>query len=145
MIVRVLRGQPELGVVLAGPTGSRLIDPEGVRLVVTPPPPPPAGGGVSRIVRRGWWPYPPLHGGRDEYPPDPGLEPAIVYPCFGADDDGRLIFRLDRLFFDRPCGRYIGRVEIDGRAVAEIDIDYLPRRWVLESVEPGPPPGSVRP
>lgn len=145
MIVKVLRGQPEIRVVLAvpGTVDERRLDPERARLIITAPRPP-SHGGVSRIIRRGWWPFPPMSGQPDVYPPDPDLWPALVYPCFEVDDDGALVFRLDDLFFDRPCGRYIGRLEVDGRAVKDFDIDYHPRRWAVSMVEAGPPQRSAR-
>ena len=143
MIVRVLRGQPELRTVIeaSGETAPRRLDPEKIRLVITAPPPP-KDARISRIVRRGDWGYPPMREDPDFYPDDPDLLPAIVYPAFEATPEGEIAFRLDRLLFDRPCGRHLGRIEIDGRHVATLDIDCHPRRWILGSASAGPAIGD---
>ena len=141
MLVRIRRGQPEVKVTLvaAGREGRRPGSAEGFRLVVTPPPPP-ASGEVSRIIRKGWWAWPPVTPPEvDVYPDDSGTRrPALVYPAMGLDEEGSLVFRLDKLLWDAPCGRYVGRVEAGESVAATLDLELEPTRWTLDSVEVGP-------
>ena len=139
MIIKVLRNQPELRITLVDPgdAGVRPDSPEGIRLIISSPPPP-RDGRLSKIVRRGWWGWPPLEPPKaDVYPEDPADLPDLVYPAFGFDDEGAVVFRPDRLLWERPCGRYLGRVVGDGWK-AEMDIDLYPIRWMIEKVEVGP-------
>jgi hypothetical protein len=135
MVIRVLRGQPELKIALVEPGGRTPASVDDVRLILTAPPPP-VGERVSRIVRKGDWGWPP--GAPDDYPPEPDRMPSIVYPAFGLDDEGAVVFRLDSLLWERPCGRYVGRVEVGHRLSATIDVDLHPIRWTLDSVETRP-------
>ena len=140
MIIKVLRGQPELNVTLVEPglEGRRPKSVEDVRLVITAPPPPKEGS-VSKIIRKGSWGYPPVEPPDvDVYPDDPDLLPALVYPAMGLDEEGAVVFRLDRLLWERPCGRYVGRIEAGSGLSATIDLDLNPVKWIIDRVEVGP-------
>jgi hypothetical protein len=133
MIVRIYQGQTELRVNLVEPGkyGRKLASKEGVRLVVVPAERPPHVN-VSKIIRTGRWGWP-LPAG--EYPSDPTALPALVYPCFDVAPEGELIFRLDKQMFERPCGRYIGKVWVGHHEAARLDLDLVPMNFKLRSVE----------
>ena len=140
MIIKIFRGQPELKVTLVKPgrEGKRPESAEGIRLVISAPKTS-RRVDLSKIVRHGDWGYPPLEPPDcDVYPEDPTDYPALVYPAAGLDEEGAVVFRLDGFMWRRPCGRYHGRVEMDGGFAAEMEIDLHPVGWVLDGVEVGP-------
>jgi hypothetical protein len=102
-----------------------------VRLVITAPAVPP-GHSLSPIIRTGNWGYPlPIR----PYPPEPDNAPAVIYPAFTLTDEGAVVFRLDRLLWSRPAGRYIGTVSYWDRLLFTLDIDLEPMTWVPVKVE----------
>jgi hypothetical protein len=133
VVITLLRNQPELRMTLIGPKRPL----SEIRLIITTPPYPPDGQ-LSLIIRKGWWGYPEPGEGRLVYPEDPAGWPALVYPAFEFDDEGAVVFRLDRRLWARPCGRYTGRVVAGGDLAAAVDIDLQPVRWTGLAVEVGP-------
>ena len=137
MVIKIKRDQPELKFTLVEPgrEGRGPASVKNIRLVVTVPPPPPDAQ-LSRIIRKGACGYPPVEPPEvDVYPEDRTALPALVYPAMGFDKDGAVIFRLDKLMWSRPCGRYLGRIEVGDDWAATFDLDLHPIRWTLEGVE----------
>jgi hypothetical protein len=132
MIIPIDQGQSELKVALTRPgTGDQLVSKELIRLVIKPPPKE-RFAQLSPIVRKGDWGYPlPL----EDYPPNRDAWPLLIYPAFDIDDDGAIIFRLDRRFWQRPCGRYIGDVMVGDYKAVSFELDLNPHRYLITSVE----------
>ena len=137
MIIPLYPHQPELRLRLSqpGPGGRRLADAAGVRLVIRDPE---TSGDYpwSPIYFSGPWPgHDPAVEGRERPGGNRG-HPALVYPGFDLTDEGDLVFRLDKLLWRRPPGRYRGTVEsVEGCVLAELDLDLWGSGVELERVE----------
>lgn len=137
-IVKIRQGQPELRISLvsSGCDGVQLVAVEDIRLVITSPVCE-CGNLVSPIINigcrlPGCYPYP-SWGFRPRC--SPHEEGVIVYPAWERSDDGEVVFRFDRLLWDRPSGRYVGRIEFrNGRLITELDIDLSSERFFIDKI-----------
>lgn len=135
-VINIRQGQPYISVRIAapGPTGGQLIDWERVRLVIIPPPEPRCELPLSPQYFTGFWPGHDLNRWHRHFIP-PEEHPVVVYPAFGLDDDGAILFRFDSKI-EQLHGRYLGRIEtLDGHPLVDLDLDIGLYKWVADDVK----------
>lgn len=109
MIINLSRSQKEIAVAIVEPgcSGGQILNFTQFRLSIRRPEDDGCWMNNSPILRLGCWP------GVPEYI-DPAFQtphPEIIYPAFTTDNDGNIVFKLDRkMDFLRP-GRYQGCIE----------------------------------
>ena len=70
---------------------------------------------------------------KEEVIPDP--VPALRYPAFELDDEGRVVFYFDNKLWSLPPGRYQADIEIDGTCTqTTIQIDLCNRPVAVEQI-----------
>lgn len=124
MIVYLTRYTTRLAVRLRTTTdGAQLTDWQQLQLIIMPRPRCWTGG--SPWILTGCWPFHPT--GIDvANPPLPDF-PAIVMDAFDTDEEGRIVFILDKRVHELPNGRYFGLLRIHPHNVP-INIAALDRQ-----------------
>lgn len=134
-IVRICQGQPELAVRLttSGCNGAQLVDWQQVRLVIVPPPRQTCELPLSPQVFKGCWPTHDIESWNNSFIL-PETLPLLIYPAFGTNEDGDIVFALDEQLWKRR-GRYIGVIEfINGEKITELDLDICTQQFVADRV-----------
>ena len=93
--------------------GGQLIKWQDIQLVIAPGQEdagPCCGVMGSPWILCGCWPFHPT--GVDVANPSPHDFPAITLDAFTTDDEGRIVFQLDKRFHDLPNGRYTGILRV---------------------------------
>ena len=132
IITKIKCGQPDLAVKLVEPgcNGGQLVDWKKIRLVISAP-------DCKHLLKSplvfcGCWP-----GYKTPWTDQtqPHELPMLVYPAFGTDEKGAIVFRFDKLLWGYPPGRYIGRVEVeDGRVLSILEIDLCASPVLIDTV-----------
>lgn len=140
-IISISRGQPYLNVRISAP-GAYLTDYGKIRLAIINPPEPRLEMPLSPQCFHGCWPgHDPKRWNESFCQRDAGAV-VVIYPAFSVSDEGEIVFRLDSKV-DDLSGRYVGIIElVDGRPLAELDLDFGMYQWVVERVTAGGPPCS---
>jgi len=134
-IVRICQGQPELAVRLttAGCNGAQLVDWQQVRLLIVPPPRTTCELPLSPQVFKGCWPAHDIEKWNNSFIL-PENQPLLIYPAFGTNEDGEIVFVLDEQLWKRR-GRYIGVIEFtNGEKITELDLDICTQQFVADRV-----------
>lgn len=130
MIIQICQGQEELALSIEQPgcNGVKLAD-LNVRLVIEAP-------HCEWLLKSPWyrtgcWP--------GNEPREPLLPPhemsKLVYPASYINNDGDIVFRLDSLLFNRPPGRYLGKLFFfTGQPITELDLDLCTRPFFIGRV-----------
>lgn len=131
-IVRICKNQAELAVKIVQPgcNGGQVIGHEDIFLVIKAPKCPHRY--KSPWIVEGCWPG---YDGPRGCEPTPDQYPAIYYPAFNIDDEGRAVFRFDNKLYRLPQGRYIGTIEFgDTTPIATLDIDLCNTPFSISEV-----------
>lgn len=134
-IVRICQGQPELAVRLttAGCNGAQLVDWKQVRLLIVPPARTTCELPLSPQCFKGCWPTHDIEKWNASFSL-PESQPLLIYPAFGTNEDGDIVFVLDEQLWKRR-GRYIGLIEfINGEKITELDLDICTQPFVADRV-----------
>lgn len=134
-IVKICQGQPQLAVriVTAGADGMQLVDYKKLRLLIVPYPVARQELPLSPQHFEGFWPSHDVEKWNESFIL-PEEEPLLIYPAFDVNDEGEIVFRLDRQIWCRR-GRYMGIVEtIDGQKIVELDLDISSQRFITDRV-----------
>lgn len=135
MIISIAQGQPYLAIrlVTPGSDGLQLTDWKHVRLVIIAFPEPRCELPLSPQCFHGFWPGHDVDRWNKQFclPED---KPALIYPAFDLNDQGEIVFRLDK-HIEHYHGRYLGRIEtVAGVPLAELDLDIGLQQWVADQV-----------
>lgn len=134
-IVKICQGQPSLAVriVTPGCNGGQVIDYKQLRLVIMSPPAKRCELPLSPQHFSGFYPTHDVDKWNESFIL-PEEEPLLIYPAFDVNDNGDIVFRLDRQMWCRR-GRYVGVIEtIDGRKLVELDLDISTQQYIADTV-----------
>ena len=134
-IVKICQNQPTLAVRITTPgcNGGQLVDYKHVRLVISAPERTTHEPLLSPQCFKGCWFGHDLKKWEDSFIP-PDQLPLLIYPAFGTNDDGDIVFILDSQLWKR-VGRYVGSVEFnDGRKILELDLDICTTQFIADKI-----------
>ena len=134
-IVKICQNQPTLAVRITTPggTGGQLVDWKQVRMVIVPPPRQTWELPLSPQCFKGCWPTHDIEKWNDSFIL-PETQPLLIYPAFGTNEDGDIVFVLDSQLWKR-VGRYIGLIEFNsGEKILELDLDICTTQFIADRV-----------
>ena len=134
-IVKICQNQPTLAVRITTPgcNGGQLVDYKQVRLVISAPELTTHEPLLSPLCFSGRWFGHDLKKWEDSFIP-PDQLPLLIYPAFGTNDDGDIVFILDSQLWKR-VGRYVGSVEFnDGQKILELDLDICTTQFIADKI-----------
>lgn len=134
-IVKICQNQPTLAVRITTPgcNGGQLVDYKQVRLVISAPERTTCEPLLSPQCFKGCWFGHDLKKWEDSFIP-PDQLPLLIYPAFGTNDDGDIVFILDSQLWKR-VGRYVGSVEFnDGQKILELDLDICTTQFIADKI-----------
>ena len=134
-IVKICQNQPTLAVRITTPgcNGGQLVDYKQVRLVISAPERTTHEPLLSPQCFKGCWFGHDLKKWEDSFIP-PDQLPLLIYPAFGTNDDGDIVFILDSQLWKR-VGRYIGSVAFnDGQKILELDLDICTTQFIADKI-----------
>lgn len=137
-IVRIKEGQPEIRVRIVAPgcPGEQLVDWAHLRLVIMPPPSKRCELPLSCQHFSGCFPGHDVEKWNESFVL-PEEQPLLIYPAFDTDENGDVVFRLDRQIWERR-GRYLGVIETtSGEKLLDLDLDICSQKFIADRVTVG--------
>ena len=134
-IVKICQNQPTLAVRITTPgcNGGQLVDYKQVRLVISAPERTTCEPLLSPQCFKGCFPGHDVDRWNDSFI-SPDQLPLLIYPAFGINDDGDIVFILDSQLWKR-VGRYVGSVEFnDGQKILELDLDICTTQFIADKI-----------